>query len=83
MIAIAWINLVRLVRDRMNIFVVAVFPIILILVLGLSFGGEGKPRLGVTGGNGPLATQLVSALAASGRLELVRVADEAEARDDV
>lgn len=83
MMAIAWINLVRLVRDRMNIFVVAVFPIVLILVFGLSFGGEGRPRLGVTGGDGPLAAELVSALSRSGQLELVRVAGEAEARDDV
>ncbi|NUO97292.1 MAG: ABC transporter permease [Nonomuraea sp.] len=83
MTAIAWINLVRLVRDRTNIFSVVIFPIILILVLGLAFGGEGKPRLGVTGGDGPLAAELVSALSRSGQLELVRVADEAEARDDV
>ncbi|GGS69669.1 ABC transporter permease [Nonomuraea spiralis] len=83
MIAIAWINLIRLVRDRTNIFPVVIFPIVLILVFGISFGGTGRPRLGVTGGDGPLAAELVAALAGSGELELVRVADEAEARDAV
>ncbi|RSM97572.1 ABC transporter [Nonomuraea sp. WAC 01424] len=83
MIAIAWINLIRLVRDRTNIFPVVIFPIVLILVFGISFGGTGRPRLGVAGGDGPLAAELVAALAGSGELELVRVADEAEARDAV
>ncbi|MEU5862577.1 ABC transporter permease [Nonomuraea sp. NPDC047529] len=83
MTAIVWVNLVRLVRDRTNIFSVVVFPIVLILVFGLSFGGTGRPRLGVAAGDGPLAAELVAALARSGELELVRVGGEAEARDGV
>jgi ABC-2 type transport system permease protein len=83
MIAIAWINLVRLFRDRTNIFFVIIFPIVLILVFGLSFGGGWSPRLGVSGGDGPQAAKLVSALKRAGTVEVVPVGGEAEARDAV
>ncbi|MEV0613245.1 ABC transporter permease [Nonomuraea sp. NPDC050404] len=80
MTAIAWVNLVRLFRDRTNIFFVIIFPIILIMVLGLSYGAGFAPRLGVVGGAGPQAARLVTALERSGQT-LVRVGDDAEARE--
>ncbi|AQZ60309.1 ABC transporter, permease component [[Actinomadura] parvosata subsp. kistnae] len=83
MIAIAWVNLVRLFRDRTNIFFVLIFPIVLIMVFGLSFGSGFAPRLGVTGGTTPLAAELVAALETSGRMQVVRVGDAEEARDGV
>lgn len=83
MIAIAWVNVVRLFRDRTNIFFVIIFPIILITVLGLSFGSGFAPKLGVAGGSGPRAAKLVTALEKSGQMEVVRVGDDAEAREMV
>ncbi|MEU8395813.1 ABC transporter permease [Nonomuraea sp. NPDC048892] len=81
MIAIAWVNLVRLFRARANLFFVVVFPIVLIMVLGLSFGSGFVPRLGVAGDAGARAAELVAALERSGRMEVVRVGDDAEARE--
>ena len=41
-------NSVRLLfRDRSNIFFVLILPIVLILVIGLVFGGGFTPRVGV------------------------------------
>ncbi|PRX70169.1 ABC-2 type transport system permease protein [Nonomuraea fuscirosea] len=81
MIAIAWVNLVRLFRARANIFFVIVFPMVLIMVLGLSFGSGFVPKLGVAGGAGARAGELVAALERTGRMEVVRVGDDAEARE--
>ena len=60
---IAGVNLRRFLRERSNVFWVFIFPIVLILVLGSTFGGSSDPRLGVhNGGDGPLAAELVGAL---------------------
>jgi len=44
---IAVTDLRRMLRTRANIFFVFVFPMLLILALGATFGGAGTPRLGV------------------------------------
>ncbi|MER7364125.1 ABC transporter permease [Nonomuraea wenchangensis] len=81
--AIAWANLVRLFRDRTNVFFVVIFPIVLIMVLGLSFGSGFRPPLGVVNGDGgPRAAELVRALEAA-RHRIVPVSGDAEARDAV
>ncbi|GAA2204179.1 linearmycin resistance permease LnrM [Nonomuraea monospora] len=72
-----------LFRDRTNVFFVVVFPIVLIMVFGLSFGSGFSPRLGVAGGSTPLAAELVTALETSGRMQVVRVGDAEEAREGV
>lgn len=67
---IAWLNLRRTVRDRTNLFFLVLFPLLLIMVLGLAFGGEFAPRLAVVStGSGPLAQQLVDELEASSGLD--------------
>ena len=43
---IAAANLRRTFRVRTNIFFVFVFPMVLILVLGATFGGSSSPRAG-------------------------------------
>lgn len=63
-LSIGWANTVRLFRQRANIFFVFVFPLLLILLLGVMFGGGFDARLGVAvgGEEGPLASSLVTAL---------------------
>lgn len=46
-LAIAFVDLRRLFRDRSNVFFVLIFPLALVLVLGVQFGGEYEPRVGV------------------------------------
>jgi ABC-2 type transport system permease protein len=46
-LTIAAVNLRRALRDRTSLFFLVLFPMLLILVLGVAFGGESRPRLGV------------------------------------
>jgi ABC-2 type transport system permease protein len=82
---ITWTELVRLFRDRGNIFFVLVFPILLVVLIGASFGGEGGDRrLGVVAeGSDALAADLIADLDALDSLRTVEVVDEAELRDQV
>lgn len=47
MLTISWVALVRLVRDRSNIFFVFILPIGIIVIIGAQFGGGFTPTLGV------------------------------------
>lgn len=73
---IALSNLRRLFRLRTNIFFVFVFPMLLILILGATFGGSSSPRFGVvTEGSGPLESALFRRLEQTPHLRVVEVAD--------
>ena len=62
-LAIAAVNIRRMLRDRSNIFFVFVFPMLLILVLGVSFGRGFEPRIGVVATDpGSLGDDLVRQL---------------------
>ena len=75
-------NSVRLLfRERSNIFFVFILPIVLILVIGLMFGGAFTPRVGVVvSDEGQSATDLVSRLEATEGLDVVLVGNEEGAR---
>jgi ABC-2 type transport system permease protein len=76
---IAATNLRRTLRARTNIFFIFVFPMLLILILGLAFGGSDSPRVGVVApSQGDLAGQLVGDLRASSGIEVQRIGTEAE-----
>ncbi len=64
-LALAGVNLRRFIRERGNLFFVFIFPLAIVLVIGLAFGGGGfAPALGVVAEDaGDLGEQLVSALA--------------------
>ena len=83
-IRIAVVNLRRLTRDRVGLFFVFVFPIVLILLIGVSFGGDFTPTLGVTSqDDGPLADELVAALRSQRGIEVEMFEDRAELDDSV
>ncbi len=76
-LAIAGTNLRRLFRLRSNIFFVIIFPMLLILLLGATFGGGFTPVVGVVGNRiGPLGDQLVALLEQTHDLEVERYASE-------
>jgi linearmycin/streptolysin S transport system permease protein len=67
-------NLRRMFRARANIFFVFVFPMLLILVLGATFGGSSSARLGVVdAGSGPLGSALVHQLQRAPHVQVVPV----------
>jgi ABC-2 type transport system permease protein len=61
---IARVNLLRVLRDRTNLFFVFLLPLIIIVALGAAFGGSGSVRVGVVRTDaGALGDALVDALA--------------------
>lgn len=74
---IAVTNLRRTLRARANIFFIFVFPMLLILVLGATFGGSGTPRLGVVITRlGPLSGALLRQLERTPDLRVERVTSD-------
>ena len=83
-LAIASTNLLRLFRQRSNIFFVIVFPMLLILLLGATFGGGVTPTIGVVGpGIGPLGEDFVTSLRETEDLDIERYSSEDDLIDAV
>jgi len=62
-LAITRVNLVRTVRDRSATFFMFVLPVIIIVALGIQFGGSQRARLGVVAPTGdPFADAIVESL---------------------
>ncbi len=62
-LAIAAVNVRRVMRDRIALFFMVVFPFAIILTIGAVFGASFTPVLGVVStGSGPLGADLVSRL---------------------
>lgn len=84
-LAIAQVNLTRLFRDRMSLFFIFLLPVILIVVLGVVYGGRTAPRLGIVAIDvGQLGSDLVADLRTGDmRLEIKEFADRAALADAV
>ena len=78
--AIAALNLRRLFRDRTGAFFVLVFPFLIILALGATFGGAATPTVGVVHPDTPLADDLVHRLDASDDIDTEPFEDAATLR---
>lgn len=77
---IAWYNLVRMFRERANLFFVLILPILIIAVLGSQFGEQEAPEIGITPG-GELAEGAADRVEATGAARVRWVDSEAELRD--
>jgi ABC-2 type transport system permease protein len=76
-LSIAAVNAKRLGRDRIGLFFLFVFPIILILLLGVTFGSGFAPSVGVVStGSGQLGSELVTALRDEENIEVERFTDD-------
>lgn len=76
---IARVNLVRMLRERSEIFFVFLLPLIIIIAMGAAFGGAETSRLGVVNADsGPLGDELV-AIVETGEIDVeVRLRDTVE-----
>ena len=80
-IAIAGVNLRRLMRDRTGVFFVFIFPFLISLALGAAFGAGFDPTLGVvSNGSGVLGEDLRDRLEATENLRVRAFANEATLR---
>jgi ABC-2 type transport system permease protein len=62
--AIAAVELRRFLADRSNIFFTFIFPLLLVLMIGLQFGGGGGGRVALSGSPSALRTAMVTELEA-------------------
>jgi ABC-2 type transport system permease protein len=76
-LTIAWVAVVRLVRERSNIFFVFILPIGIIVIIGAQFGGSFTPGLGlvVERGAGELGESLATSFEDRDDIEIVRYED--------
>ena len=84
-LVIARTNMMRTFRDRTGLFFIVILPLILIVVLGMTYGGWNVARIGVAGADGgPLAGDLVASIHTTEmRTEIRRYASAADLRDAV
>ena len=84
-LTIARVNMVRTLRDRMSLFFTLVLPMILIVVLGMTYGGMSAARVGVADEDGgPLAVEVANGLDATAmRLDVRRFDTGTQLRDAV
>jgi ABC-2 type transport system permease protein len=85
-LAIAGANFRRTLRDRLGLFFIIVLPMILIIVLGITYGGQGVLRVGVADLDGSaLSGELVGAIAPAGdtRIEIWTYGSAANLEDAV
>jgi ABC-2 type transport system permease protein len=80
-LVIARTELLRLLRDRSNLFFVFIFPLLLVVLIGSAFGGGMDQRLGVVAPDD--ASDFVDALEAIDGVAVVLVDDEEELTDRV
>ena len=85
MLAFARVALLRLVRDRTNVFFIVLFPLLLVMLIGLQFSSGGSASVGlVAGADADLASSLRERLLASDvAVEVEDLPDEQAARDAV
>jgi ABC-2 type transport system permease protein len=83
-LAIVRVNLIRSARDRNALFFSVLLPLMLILVLGLTYGSGASARIGlVDADGGPMASQLVADLQAAPGLRVdIRRYDSPDALRD-
>jgi ABC-2 type transport system permease protein len=71
-------------RDRVNLFFLFIFPLVLILLIGAAFGGGFVPKLGVLDEDGgPLAAEVVDALSSDDSVEVETPTDRDGLLNDV
>ncbi|MGB3258252.1 MAG: ABC transporter permease [Ornithinimicrobium sp.] len=76
--AIAAVELRRFLADRSNIFFVFIFPLVLVVVIGSSFGGDGPAaKVAIAGDDSALRTAIVGQLTSDGDAQVSLAGEEA------
>lgn len=77
-LSIGVVNIKRMLRERSNIFFVFIFPIALVLLIGVQFGGGFAPVVGIhQADDSRLSAQIVDGLESSGSIE-VRIYEDTQ-----
>ena len=82
--AIVQANVVRPLRDRLGLFFLVLMPLILIVVLGIMYGGSNTARIGIVDADGgPLARELVAAVGQGLQAVLYQIMQELTKATDI
>ena len=83
-LAITAVNVKRMLREPSTIFFVFVFPMLLILVIGASFGGSFRPKVGlVNAGDGQYAATFADRIASDADFNTISYDDSDRLLTDV
>ena len=79
-LSIGWVYVLRILREPASLFFFFVFPVLMVFIIGIQFGGQGgRVKLGVYGDTGQSPTNQITAnLATNEALELVFYDSESE-----
>ena len=79
-LSIGWVYVLRILREPASLFFFFVFPVLMVFIIGIQFGGQGgRVKLGVYGDTGQSPTNQITAnLATNEALELVSYDSESE-----
>lgn len=79
-LSIGWVNVRRMLRERSNIFFVFIFPLAIILLVGVQFGGDFEPAIGLyLADDGEIAEAIAAEIEADDSLSARRL----ESSDDL
>jgi ABC-2 type transport system permease protein len=83
-LTVAAVSLRRMLRDRTSMFFIVLLPVVVILVIGVTVGGQSTVRVAVVDlDNGPVAADLVRELDSSSAITLTRISHVTDARTAV
>ncbi len=79
-LSIGWVYVLRILREPASLFFFFVFPVVMVFIIGIQFGGQGgRVQLGVSGDTTQAITeQITENLAGNQALELVFYEDDDE-----
>jgi ABC-2 type transport system permease protein len=79
-VTIAYYNLLRMFRERINLFFVFIFPLLIIWIIGTQFGDDSAPEVGISGA-GSFAEGVAERLEDTGAADVRWADDRAELED--
>ena len=79
-LSIGWVYVLRILREPASLFFFFIFPVVMVFIIGIQFGGQGgKVQLGVSGDTSQSITDAITGTLAENRaLELVFYEEESE-----
>lgn len=79
-LSIGWVYVLRILREPASLFFFFVFPVVMVFIIGIQFGGQGgRVQLGVSGdASQSITDEITGNLASNQALELVFYEDQSE-----
>lgn len=83
LLSIVSVGLSRFVRDRFNLFFVFLFPLAIVLLIGIQYGEPPTLTVGVVSAGGEVSDEIIERLEDTDRVEIVLHTDPEEVADEI